>query len=77
MERAATSAASNVFDPRSTALKLSYGGGGGSSIGGGDGNTSTAHLGIIVFAALAVGALVIKCCFPSTRSRYSRLYKFV
>lgn len=75
VERAATSAASNVFDPRSVALKLSYGGGGGSNISGGDGNTSAAHLGIIVFAALAVGALVIKCCVPSTRSRYSRLYK--
>ena len=75
VERAATSTASNVFDPRSVALKLSYGGGGGSNISEGDGNTSAAHLGIIVFAALAVGALVIKCCVPSTRSRYSRLYK--
>ena len=74
VERAATPAASNVFDPRSMALKLSYGGGGGSNIRGGDGNTSV-HLGIIIFAALAVGALVIKCCVPSTRSRYSRLYK--
>mmetsp|Transcript_13103 Transcript_13103/g.37352 ORF Transcript_13103/g.37352 Transcript_13103/m.37352 type:complete len:317 (+) Transcript_13103:64-1014(+) len=76
VERAATSAASNVFDPRSMALKLSYGGGGdGSNLNGGNGNSS-AHLGVIVLAAVAMGVLVIKCCVPSTRaSRHSRLYK--
>jgi len=74
VERASTTAASNVFDPRSMALKLSYGGVAGSNRRGGDGN-NFAHLGVIVLAALAVGALVIKCCVPSTRSRPSRLYK--
>ena len=75
VERAASSATS--FDPRSMALKLSYGGGagGGSNLNGGNRNSPT-NLGVIVLAAVAMGALVIKCFVRSTRaSRYSRLYK--
>ena len=75
VERAATSATSNVLDPRSMTLKLSYGGGGGLNLNGGNRN-SPANLGVIVLAAVAMGALVIKCFVRSTRSsRYSRLYK--